>query len=467
MTNKVTVGTTGTFGASTPDVTFVVPSTVAAGTYTLQVTVGNAAEGPIETAIATVTVMAAPTLTVANQGAAMANITMTVTGMTSIDVVKLGDTDLVTAGAPEEDEVMSELTGSTVYSFGPVTIDASTNTLTTWFIVPEFLFAGSYTLTVQDTHANVIATAPFEVTPGIAIAVAPVAKGDAGLIVGFGFAPNSRITVTLNGATLNGVAPASIVQQVETDEHGDFCEDGFHFNLPASAVTNNTITVTDASGNTATTYLVIAVPTIIVNPTSAQAGSSVQVIGNGFKAGSSIFVQVGGNVVATTPLSVTATGGSFVCYITIPSTTPQGSTIISATDTSNNQATANFNVTNGQVSTGITVNTTTMSSTAQTTNGAGQATTTFAQGSTVTASFNLVSSNGASGDVVVKVTWQQGAKVYNMASSNQVISTTAKTVPFSNSMPIGITGTWTATLQVYASDGITPLAVTTLTFTVS
>jgi hypothetical protein len=108
----------------------------------------------------------------------------------------------------------------------------------------------------------------------------------------------------------------------------------------------------------------------------------------------------------------------------------------------------------------------TMTSTAQTTTSSGTPSTTFTAGSTVKAGF-VLQSTGGSRDVVVAVTWQQGAKVYNMASFQTTMSTAANTVSFSNLIPAGVTGTWTATLQVFASDGVTPLGVTTLNFTVS
>jgi len=410
--------------------------------------------------------MSAPVVAAPVSAGALQNVTITVTGLTTISTVTIGSATLFAAGVPA---TCTAVTPNVPY-FGPVTIPstgANANTLTTWMIIPETLMTGSYTLTVTDTPAGISATAPISITPGLVMTSAVGVKGDPGALKGFGFAPNSIITVTMNGAALVESTP----QTVTTDGSGAF--DGtapaktYHFNVPASAIANNTITVTDASGNTATTYLAVTIPTLIVNPTSAAAGQTVQLIGSGYKTSSDIFVQVGGNVVATTPISVTATGGSFVCYITIPATTAQGATIITATDTSNNQGSADFTVTNGQTSTGITVNTSTMSSTAQTTNGAGQATTTFTQGSTVKTSFSLVSSNGASGTVICAVTFQQGAKVYNMASAPAAISPTASTVSFSNLIPAGATGTWTATLQVYASDGTTPLGVTTLTFTVS
>jgi len=138
---------------------------------------------------------------------------------------------------------------------------------------------------------------------------------------------------------------------------------------------------------------------------------------------------------------------------------------VTAIDSSNNVGTAIVTVGAATGSTAM-PNQATMSSTAQTTTASGTPATTFTAGSTVKASF-VLQSTGGSRDVVVAVTWQQGAKVYNMASFQTTMSTTASTVSFSNLIPVGVTGTWTATMQVFASDGVTPLGVATLTFTVS
>jgi len=156
-------------------------------------------------------------------------------------------------------------------------------------------------------------------------------------------------------------------------------------------------------------------------------------------------------------------GGAFIGYIVVPAGLSGNVTVV-ATDNSNNVGNATLTISGS--SSPFVVNQATLSSSAQTQNSAGQAATSFTSGSTVKVSFVLQSSSG-SGNVVTAVTFQQGAKVYNMASAPATISTTPSTVSFTNLLPAGATGTWTATLQVYASDGITPLGVTTLTFTVS
>jgi len=142
-----------------------------------------------------------------------------------------------------------------------------------------------------------------------------------------------------------------------------------------------------------------------------------------------------------------------------------GNVTVTAIDNSNNVGTAILTVGAGSGSTSM-PSQTTMTNTAQTTTPSGIVKTTFNAGETVKAGF-VLQSTGGSRDVVVAVTWQQGAKVYSMASFQTTMTTVANQVSFSYVLPSGAPGTWTATLQVFASDGSTPLGVTTLAFTVS
>jgi len=279
-------------------------------------------------------------------------------------------------------------------------------------------------------------------------------KGAVITVTGTGFAASSALTGKVNGATVALTTPTSTGTGAIS----------VTFTIPITAIATNTIAITDASGNTATATFTLTVPTITLTPTTASVGNTVQIIGNGFTGSAAVVVQVAGQIVTTTPANLAASaGGSFITYVTVP-TGLTGNVTVTATDASNNVATATLEVT---AAGGSTVpNQTTMTSTAQTTTSSGVPTTTFTSGSTVKASFVLQTTSG-SRDVVVAVTWQQGAKVYNMASFQTTMDTTARTVSFSNLIPAGITGTWTATLQVFASDGVTPLGVTTLTFTVS
>jgi len=68
-----------------------------------------------------------------------------------------------------------------------------------------------------------------------------------------------------------------------------------------------------------------------------------------------------------------------------------------------------------------------------------------------------------------RITLQQpDLGVYNIVGTTASVSTAPNTIPYTQLLPSGIqTGTWTATIQVYAQDGITALAVTTVSFTVT
>jgi len=136
---------------------------------------------------------------------------------------------------------------------------------------------------------------------------------------------------------------------------------------------------------------------------------------------------------------------------------------VALTDSSGNTASATFTVGGGP--SGFTVSTSTLTSTAVTQNSAGTAQTTFTRGATAKISFSLQASSG-SGSVVWAITFQQGSTVYNIVNVPVSISTTATTYTYSQLIPVSSpAGAWTATIQIYASDGVTPLAVTTLSFT--
>jgi hypothetical protein len=114
-----------------------------------------------------------------------------------------------------------------------------------------------------------------------------------------------------------------------------------------------------------------------------------------------------------------------------------------------------------------------LDSTAQTLNSTGVAQTSFASGATIKISFSLelqsISGYLLSGPVVWAITLLQGTTVYNIVNVPTSISTIFPTlITYSQLIPVDYTvGTWTAIIQVFHSDGVTPLGVTTLTFTVT
>jgi len=100
-------------------------------------------------------------------------------------------------------------------------------------------------------------------------------------------------------------------------------------------------------------------------------------------------------------------------------------------------------------------------------NGTGDVQSSFARGTTVEISF-VLESLGGGGSVVWAITVQQDSVVYNIVDVPCAISTIPMIVTYSQLLPVDYpVGTWIATVQVYASNGVTPLAVTTLIFTVS
>jgi len=447
-TANINVGNNGAF-TTLAGLTFELPAGTVAGPYTLRVATTTA---PIETADAAITVMGAPTADVPATVKSGSKVDITVTGLSAITDATINTavvTNLVTGS------VVQTVAGAN--QFGAIVVPsagASAFTLSTWFIVPTNTFAGTYILTLTDANTGLNVQKAITIQPSITIAPTTGIKGALIEITGTGFAANpATVTATFNGA------PITLSTNVITAAGGITPT----FNVPVTAQATNTLVVTDSAGNTASATFTLAVPTLTLNPASAAPGSTVQLLGSGFTAASTIFIHVNGQIVTTVPANIATVGGAFIAYVTLPSGL-SGEVPVTATDAANNVATATLTV-SGASGTG-TPSQTTMSSTAQTTTASGTAATTFAAGSTVKAGFMLQSTSG-SRDVVVAVTWQQGAKVYNMASFQTTMTTTASAVSFSNLVPAGVTGTWTATLQVFAADGVTPLGVTTLTFTVS
>jgi len=294
-----------------------------------------------------------------------------------------------------------------------------------------------------------------------AITLSPTAnivKGSTVSIAGTGFGvAGTAFNVTVNGVLM----PLS----AGTTSSGGNAATSFAVPLTATA-TNNKVVVMDTLGNTASATFAIVAPTIAISPASGTVGSTVQIIGNGFTANSPMIIQVGGMLVTTAPANVVASSaGAFIAYVTIPAGLAGNQTIM-AIDNNNNVGSAIFAITTGGA-TGYTFDQATLSATAATLNSAGQPATSFARGSTVKLSFVLDSTAG-SGSVQWRVTLQQGTAVYNIATTTAAISTTATTLTFTQLIPTTVSaGTWTASIQIFASDGVTPLGVATLTFSVT
>lgn len=231
--------------------------------------------------------------------------------------------------------------------------------------------------------------------------------------------------------------------------------------------------ITDDSGNSATKNITISTPTVIITPTTAAPGASVQVSGSGFLAVASTgyFVSFDGNIQTTAGGTTTPTSGtgSIAVFFTVPTTATTGSHTVTLADSNGNTASATLNITQGG-SSGFTIDTATLSSTAQSVNpSTGAAQSSFARGSSVKFTFVLDSTVGT-GSTVWKITVQASdlSVPLPITASSASVSTTASTSFYQATLPASApAGTWTAQIQIFASDGVTPLAVTTVTFTVT
>jgi hypothetical protein len=366
--------------------------------------------------------------------------------------------------------------GSTVVP----TTGATAFKLTTWFLAPTDLPAGKYSLVLSDGTRS--ATTTITVKPAIALSETIGLKGDRETIEpalylplpigntyvpttatnpGNGFAANSPISVSFNGVV---VVPTSL--GFITSATGSLFSAAPSFYIPATAVVGtNTVTVTDAAGNTASTTFTLLPPSLITVPTSGPTGTALEVIGSGYAVSSEVIITVGGQLVTITPTPLTTSiSGGFVGFATVPSGLT-GNVTVTATDSDNDVASATFTVTTVSVTGPI--NTAELSSTSQTLNSAGAAASSFAPGATVKLSFDIQTSSG-SGPIVWAITFQQGTTVFNIVNVPATITTTTPAQTYSQLIPATApAGTWTATIQVYASNGVTPLAVYPLTFTVT
>src|SRR5256712_7531928 len=189
---------------------------------------------------------------------------------------------------------------------------------------------------------NTQLTAVYRIT---AISLNPT-SGPAGTTVtvsGSGFAANSGITISYDGAAMT-TNPGTIT----TDSTGAFSGS---ITVPlSSAAGPHMVKATDASNHPASASFTVTTGTpaaaISLNPTSGPTGTTVNISGSNFAANSGITISYDNAGIATTPTTITTTStGSFTGSITIPSSSIAGSHTVKATDASANSASAQFTVT--------------------------------------------------------------------------------------------------------------------------
>jgi hypothetical protein len=247
-------------------------------------------------------------------------------------------------------------------------------------------------------------------------------------ILAQGFAASSALTVKVNGTiatiTAGGTTASSGVSTVT-------------FTIPASPHGAETVLVTDASGDSATSATSFGVSASLTNltVTSGAVGTSgVKITAQGFAASSALTVTVGGATATIASGGTTAGSGSATVTFTIPAV-PNGPQSVVVTDSSGNTATSATNFTVTASATGLSPSSGTVGSSAQITAqgfAAGSALTVTVGGTTAT--ITAGGTTGANGSSTVTFTIPALANasytvVVSDASGDTATSATKFTIP--------------------------------------
>jgi hypothetical protein len=200
---------------------------------------------------------------------------------------------------------------------GTCITDATGNlpaTNTCAFTIPATT-AGSYDVTVSvgrySSSATYTVNAAIDLTPN----GGPVGSGAA--VSGSGFAPDSRITVT--------VGDSHVDTACTSDGNGTFSYCAF--TVPDATAGNQRVTAKDGSGYSASaSYSVEAA--ISLNLSAGAVGSTITLSGSNYKAGSTITVTFDGEAVHTSGSCTTDASGKLNnCTFTVPAATAGDHTV--------------------------------------------------------------------------------------------------------------------------------------------
>ena len=189
----------------------------------------------------------------------------------------------------------------------------------------------------------------FNIIPKITLSDEMSGAGAQVTITGTGFASSSIITITLNSVAMS-------TSVILTDSTGTFIAT---ISLPLTISKGNcSIIATDTAGNVATANLLIR-QSISISDDSGFVNDIITINGSSFDPGKAVSIYFN-NVLLT--LTQTDTYGAFTVDISIPAIA-QGTYVIKAIDTNNNEATAHFTVEplmtitpdSGKAGTGVTI----------------------------------------------------------------------------------------------------------------
>jgi hypothetical protein len=276
-TTPSSVSTDANGNATTP-VTFTIPATATAGSNTVTATDAKGNTGTQNITIFRATATVTPT-----SGSPGTGLKVTGAGWPA------GATVFVQVGSTSFDtDVACVLTAN---SSGKISGTQTTNGC----VVPN-VPNGSQPLVGEDeqnlgvvSHATFTVNGGFAITPGQGQVGSPSSPGTTVSAVAHGFAASS----TISGFKFDGKALTTSPSSVSTDANGN-ATSAVTFTIPATAKKGvNTVTATDAKGNTGTQKITIYLAKATVTPTSGSPGTGLTVTGSGWPKGATVFVQIG------------------------------------------------------------------------------------------------------------------------------------------------------------------------------
>ena len=180
-------------------------------------------------------------------------------------------------------------------------------------------------------------SANFTVTPSINLNPTNGSIGSTVNVAGFGFAAFKPVTITFADSTV-----MTISSNNTTDNFGFF---NVSFIIPnGQTAGGKTVNATDVSSNSAIAIFTVT-PSISLNPTSGNAGSTVTVSGSGFAANKQITATYAGSPVSLSGITNTnSTGSFFGATFTVPTSTTGGAQTVLIRDASSNSANATYMV---------------------------------------------------------------------------------------------------------------------------
>jgi hypothetical protein len=206
------------------------------------------------------------------------------------------------------------------------TLPASSNCA---FTVPDAP-AGTHTVAASDgTYSG---SATYTVTPAISLSASAGAAGSRDVVSGSGFAANSPVALTFDGADVAMSCPA--------DATGSFgpCV----FTNPVATAGTHTVTASDTYGNSAAANYTIT-PAISLNPSAGAAGGTITLSGSNFKPNSTITVTYDGTALGTSGTCTADARGNLPasnnCAFTVPAAATGSSTVTASDGTDSGSAT--------------------------------------------------------------------------------------------------------------------------------